>query len=319
MDGCSAKGRGFLTNLAAIEMQSSLSAHDAKCAEFAPEFRKHEKAEAGVAPRVVGISRRAAAYAGAERAAQCFTVAGELMPLFERAPDAAALVNHCQFDAPIGALLRAKNAAISFRMLEDVADDFAQAVGERRSHFELIALRYEPSQTFAFLMDHTPEWLSRLGNALVEFCSCQRCDGKPCCTARHGAGNIAHGDAEPLEEADMSEILVRRLASADTLRGDASILALPKKRTQRSADIKQAERFDAAKRSEVNRRSRCGNVGGQSGSKVERGVRIERRRQRDGVHAASYGVGVIASNPEALGPPVKNPRAEWRFSTSWYP
>ena len=224
------------------------------------------------------------------------------MPLFERASDAAALVNHRQFDAPIGAPLRAKNAAIGFRVLKYVADDFAQAVGERCSHFELIALRDETGEAFALLMDHASERLSGFEDALIEFCSRERSDGKPCCAARHRAGNIANGDAEPLEEADMSEILVRRLAGADTLRGNATIFALSKKRTQRSADIKQAERFDAAKRSEVNRRRRCGNVGGQSGSEVERGARIERRRQRDGVHAASYGVGVIASNPEALGP-----------------
>ena len=242
MDRCSAKSRGLFANLAAGEMESGLSAHDAKCAEFAPEFapefREDEKAETGIAPRVVGIGRRAAAYAGAECAAQRFTVGGELKSLFERATNAAPLVDHRDFDCTIGALLRAENAAISFRVLEDVANHFAQTVGERCSHFELIALRDEPREAFTFLMDHAPERLASFGGALVEFCSRQRGDGKPCQTACHRAWKIPQVDTEPLEETHMSEIFGNRFAGADALRGDAAILTLPKKTAKRNADIK---------------------------------------------------------------------------------
>lgn len=309
LDRCSAKSRGLFANLATGKMERGSSAHDAKCAEFAPEFREDKKPKAGIAPRIIGVGRRAAAYAGAERAAQRFAVGGELKPLFERATNTAALVDHRDFDGTISAFLRAENAAISFRVLEYVADHFAQTVGKRRSHFELIALSDETRETFALLMDHAPERLAGFGCALIEFCSRQCSDRKPCCAAWHCAWRIANRDAEPLEETDVSEILVRGFAGTDTLGGDTAILALPKKRAQRSAGIQQAERFNAAERREIDRRHRRGKVSGQSGSEVERGVRIERRRQRDRLHAASYGVGVIASNPDALGPPVKKPRA----------
>ena len=50
-------------------MERCLSTHDAKCAEFTPEFRKDEQTEAGIAPRIIGIVARGATHTGAERAA----------------------------------------------------------------------------------------------------------------------------------------------------------------------------------------------------------------------------------------------------------
>ena len=69
MDCCSAKSRGLFMSVGTGKMESGLAAHDSKCAEFAAEFREDEKAEAGISPRVIRIGRRAATYAGAERAA----------------------------------------------------------------------------------------------------------------------------------------------------------------------------------------------------------------------------------------------------------
>jgi hypothetical protein len=145
------------------------------------------------------LGLRAATYAGAERGTQSFLVAGKLESFFQRTPDTAALIDNSKLDFFICALLRAENAAIGFCVFENVADYFAQAVGERCSHFELVALRDKPREAVILLMDHAPKQLSGLGNTMIEFCSRQRSDGKPGCAARDRAGRIAHGDAEPLE------------------------------------------------------------------------------------------------------------------------
>src|ERR1700682_2054369 len=124
-------------------------------------------------------------------------------------------------------------------------------------------------------MDDAPQRFPCFGHASIELGLGQRRDRKPSRTARYCAGIFPNLNAEPLEEADVSKILVRRFSSTNTLGGDTAIISLPKKCPKCSASVKQTKGFDASQRREVDSHLRCDNVRGQAGGEVERGGGIK--------------------------------------------
>ena len=256
-------------------MERCLSAHDAKCAEFTPEFRKDEQTEAGVAPRIIGIVARAATHTGAERAAQSFAIVGELKPFFERAPDAATLIDHRQFDCAVLALLSAENAAVGFRVFKDVANDFAQTVSDRCGGFQVVALSDNASEALTLLLNHITELLPGFPGTLVEFRARERGHGQPRCTACNGTGGFADLDAEPLEKTNMSEVFVGGFARPHTLHPVPTARPLPKERANRRASVQQPKRLKVAERREIHDHLRRWRESGNAGGEFKRGRCVE--------------------------------------------